>query len=210
MQLLETIRFKNGEFSNLPLHQARMNNSLKQLFNSTDKIDLILTLQKSSNKVSDIGLYKCRIVYDTEIREIEFIPYQMPDIKSLMLVICNDIQYNYKYFDRQKINELLELKGDADDIVIVKNGLITDSSFANLLFYNGEHWLTPTFPLLKGTQRERLLEQEKIRVADIRPEDLHNFKKIRLINAMLRFEYEVDVLVENIETYTRFESPRSK
>ena len=196
MQLLETIRVNNGEFSNLPFHQARMNNSRQQLFNSTDKINLASTLQESTNNISDKKLYKCRIVYDTEIREIEFIPYQIPDINTLKLVICNEIDYNHKYYDRQKINELLELKGETDDIVIVKNGLITDSSFANLLFYNGEHWLTPTFPLLRGTQRAKLLEQEKIRVADIRPEDLHNFKNIRLINAMLRFEDEVDVFVE--------------
>ena len=81
------------------------------------------------------------------------------------------------------------------------NGLITDSSTANLLYYNGNQWLTPTFPLLKGTQRAKLLEQEKIQVADIRPSDLHNFKKVRLINAMLRFEDEIDVLIENIKTH---------
>ncbi len=196
MQLLETIRVKNGIFSNLNFHQERMNGSRKVLFSCTDEIELLSILQDSSNDISDNKLYKCRIIYNTEIRKIEFIPYQKPHINTLKLVYSDDIEYNHKYFDRQQINELLELKGDADDIIIVKNGLITDTSFANLLFYNGEHWLTPTFPLLKGTQRAKLLEQEKIRVADIRPEDLHNFKKIRLINAMLRFEDEVDVLVK--------------
>ncbi len=196
MQLLETIRVKNSIFSNLNFHQERMNDSRKVLFSCTDEIDLISILQDSSNNISDNKLCKCRIIYDTEIRNIEFITYQKPLINLLKLVYCDDIEYSYKYFDRNHINELLELKGDADGIIIVKNGLITDTSFANLLFYNGEHWLTPTFPLLKGTQRAKLLEQEKIRVADIRPEDLHNFTKIRLINAMLRFEDEVDVFVK--------------
>ncbi len=209
MQLLETIRVEDGKFSNLPLHQVRMNNSRKQLFNCTDKIDLISILQDLSNNISDNKLYKCRIIYDTEIGKIEFTPYQMPHINTLKLVYCDDIEYSHKYFDRNHINELLELKGAADDYILVKNGLVTDTSFANLLFYNGEHWLTPTFPLLKGTQRAKLLEQEKIHVADIRPEDMLNFTKIRLINAMLRFKDEVDVLVENTETYTRFERPRS-
>ena len=196
MQLLETIRVEDGKFSNLNFHQERMNSSRKVLFNCTDEIDLLSILQDSSNNISDNKLYKCRIIYNTEIRKIEFIPYPKPHINTLKLVYSDDIEYSHKYFDRNHINELLELKGVTDDIIIVKNRLITDSSFANLLFYNGDHWLTPTFPLLKGTQRAKLLEQEKIRVADIRPEDLHNFTKIRLINAMLRFEDEMDVLIK--------------
>ena len=89
-------------------------------------------------------------------------------------------------------------KGDADDIIIVKNGLITDSSFANLLFFNGLQWLTPAQPLLKGTQRAKLLEQEQVITAEIRTADLSNFIKVRLVNAMLRFEDEVDILIDSI------------
>lgn len=198
MQLLETIRLENGKLSNLSFHQTRMNNSRKVLFNCTDEFNLISILQASSTEIPDNGLFKCRIIFNIEIREIEFIPYQMPDINSLKLVSCDEIEYSHKYFDRQQINELFAQKGKADDIIIVKKGLVTDSSFANLLFFNGDQWLTPAFPLLKGTRRAKLLEQEKIRVADIRPGDLHHFKKIRLINSMLRFEDRVDVLVEKV------------
>ena len=67
-----------------------------------------------------------------------------------------------------------------DDILIVKQGFITDTSYSNVLFYNGKEWLTPTHPLLKGTQRASLLDQEIIRVAEIRLEDLHHFKKVTL------------------------------
>ena len=198
MQLLETIRFDQGEFSNLRFHQRRMNNSRKVLFNCTDGIDLISILRKSFNNISNKELYKCRVIYDTEVKKVEYIPYQIPDISSLQLVDCDEIEYSHKYFNRNQINDLLTQKDKADDIIIVKNGLITDTSFANLLFYNGEHWLTPTFPLLKGTQRAKLMEKELIITANIRPVDLSYFKKIRLINAMLRFEDEVDVNISNV------------
>lgn len=198
MQLLETIRTEKGEFSNLLFHQNRMNNSRKVLFNCKDEINLFSVLQNSSGKISDNKLYKCRIIYNSKIKKIEFIPYQIPEINSLKLVNCNEIDYSHKYLNRKQINLLLAQKDKADDIIIVKNGLITDSSTANLLFYNGCHWLTPAFPLLKGTQRAKLLEQEKILLADIRPSDLHNFQKARLINAMLRFEDETDIIIEKI------------
>lgn len=201
MQLLETIRYEKGEFSNLIFHQNRMNNSRKVLFNCNHEINLSSILEEPSSKIYDDELYKCRIIYNSEITKVEFIPYNIPDIKCLKLVKCDDIDYNHKYLDRRPINKLLTYKGSSDDIIIVKNGLITDSSTANLLFYNGRQWLTPAMPLLVGTQRTKLIKLEKIQVADIRPEDLHNFQKVRLINAMLRFEDEIDVQTENIKTY---------
>lgn len=198
MQLLETIRTEKGEFSNLLYHQNRMNNSRKVLFKCKDELNLFSLLQNSFKNISDNKLYKCRIIYNSEVKKIEFIPYKIPDINQLKLVSSDEIDYSHKYLDRKQINLLLAQKGKADDIIIVKNELITDSSTANLLFYNGNQWLTPAFPLLLGTQRASLLEQEKIQVADIHPSDLHNFQKIRLINAMLRFEDEVDVLIVKV------------
>ena len=198
MQLLETIRFEKGEFSNLVFHQDRMNKSRRVIFNCEDEINLFKLLHEQSNSICDTNLYKCRIIYNSGVKKIEFIPYKIPDINQLKLVICDEIEYGHKYLDRQKIEKLLDKKGKADDIIIVKNGLITDSSTANLLFNNGNHWVTPAFPLLKGTQRAKLLEEEKIQVVDIRPSDLHNFKIVRFINAMLRFEDKIDVLIENV------------
>ena len=198
MQLLETIRFNSGKFANIEFHQKRFNDSRKQLFNCKDEINLISILNSYVKSQSDYQLLKCRVVYGTEVESVEFIPYSMPNITSLKLVNCDKIQYSHKYLNRNHINKLMLQMGNANDIIIVKNGLITDSSFANLLFYNGEKWLTPTFPLLKGTQRAKLLEKDQIFTADIRPVDMANFSKVRLINAMLRFEDEVDIQIENI------------
>ncbi len=198
MQLLETIRFNAGKFSNIELHQRRFNDSRRQLFNCKDERNLSSILDSYIKNQPDYQLLKCRVVYDAEVESVEFTPYSMPNITSLKLVNCNEIEYSHKYLNRSHINKLMLQKGNADDIIIVKNGLITDSSFANLLFFNGSQWLTSAQPLLKGTQRAKLLEQEQIITADIRPAYLYNFTKIRLVNAMIRFEDEVDVLIGKI------------
>ena len=71
------------------------------------------------------------------------------------------MNYDLKYFDR-KIFDDLKKNIKADDILIIKNGFITDTSIANILFFDGKKWITPKKPLLKGTVRERLLRMKLI------------------------------------------------
>ncbi len=126
----------------------------------------------------------------------EFIPHEYRPVKSLKLVENNEIDYHFKYSDREKLNLLFELRGNCDDILIVKNGLITDSFVANVVLFDGLSWWTPDTPLLPGTQRSRLLQQKKIGKCRITPADLSKYQKIGLINAMQDLE-EMPVIVIN-------------
>lgn len=142
--------------------------------------------------------YKCRILYDTHIHHIEFVPYTLRQIQSLQLVYANELDYSYKFADRTALQSLLQKKGTADDILIVKNGLITDSSYSNVAFFDGLQWFTPSLPLLAGTRRAYLLQQNILTIADIRPSDLKNFEKVRFINAMMDWEESIELKVEKI------------
>jgi phosphate starvation-inducible protein PhoH len=51
---------------------------------------------------------------------------------------------------------------------------------------------------MAGTMRSFLIESKMIIEAQIKVTDLPQFQKARLINAMLPFESEIDVPVENI------------
>ena len=83
------------------------------------------------------------------------------------------------------LTDLLAQKGNSDDILIVRDGLITDTSFSNIVFSDGDKWFTPEEPLLEGTTRNRLLAEAKIHTAPVRPGDLGQFNTFRLINAMM-------------------------
>lgn len=164
----------------------------KQLpFDLTDVIDRVI--DKNDN-----GLKKCRVVYDEHKYIVEILEYRIKPIKSLRLTIDNTIDYRFKYEDRSRINQLFRKRGEADDIIIVKNGLITDCSYANLLFFNGKYWVTPAVPLLCGIQRQKLLMEERVQTTDIMPVDLVAFTKVRLINAMIRMEDCQDISIPNI------------
>lgn len=198
--LLETIRIENGLIRNLKYHQARINHAQKELLNCTDRLDLSEIIVSELTLNIEENIFKCRITYMKEIDKIEFLPYQIPAISSLKLVIDDEIDYTFKFSDRSRLIASFDKRAECDDILIVKEGLITDTSYANVLFYNGKEWLTPAHPLLKGTQRASLLDRERIRVADIRPKDLKHFEKARIINAMIRFEDALDINILNIHT----------
>ena len=58
------------------------------------------------------------------------------------------------------------------EIIIIKNGLVIDTSFTNIAIHKDGKWLTPKHPLLLGTKRAALLEQGIIQEADITVDDL--------------------------------------
>lgn len=193
--LLETIRCENGILQNLVWHQARLDCTQAMLFKSFRRFNLAELLVPEAFKN---GLYKCRVVYAQDLENVEYLPYHLPKIQSLKMVVNDEIDYRHKFADRSEIQKLFEKRGLAEDILIVKNGLITDSSYANILFFDGENWLTPALPLLMGTQREKLLNKGIIIPENIIPADLPKFLKARLINAMIRFEDELDLNIRTI------------
>ena len=79
-------------------------------------------------------------------------------------------------------------RGEADEIIIIKNGLVTDTSIANIAILHDERWLTPKLPLLEGTTRKRLLNEGKVFESNITPTMLRNADKIALMNAMVDFD----------------------
>jgi 4-amino-4-deoxychorismate lyase len=184
--LIESIKLLNGKFNNLFYHEQRMRNSLEHLFGVRTEINLEAFLRRF--QFPGEGLHKCRIVYDDRNCEVEFLPYVPTVISTLNVVETDDVTYEYKFADRTKINDLYARKEHCDDILIVKEDQVTDSSYCNIVFKHTGAWVTPRAPLLRGTMRQYLLDQEIIREADIRKDDIPSFESFKLINAMLGFE----------------------
>jgi len=188
-QFLETIRLNNGRLEKLDYHNARLKQTLSAFYPGRN----LLLSQELAAASPQKGLYKCRVIYDTEIRKVEFVRYSLPKIRSLKVVAADELNYSFKFLDREGINGLFHQREKASDVLLVQQGLFTDTSFCNVLFFNGKTWLTPAHPLLKGTQQQFLLEKGLVHTADIRPQDLHHFTKIRLVNAMIRFDDALDI-----------------
>ncbi len=177
--LLETIKIENGKPANLQWHNWRVNKARKELF-SLPELDLndVIVIPDSCQT----GIFRCRILYGKTIDKIEFIPHHPREIRSLQVVYDDSIEYAYKYADRSQLEALYNQRGQADEIIIVKKGLLTDCFIGNLVFFDGQDWWTPDQPLLQGTQRQKLLAEGRIHEARITENDLFRFKEIGLIN----------------------------
>jgi 4-amino-4-deoxychorismate lyase len=172
---------------NAEYHNRRLNSSRRELFGIEGNIDIRDLIKIPAGM--GMGTYKCRIIYDDKIREIQVLPHQPNIVRSLRIVRDDNIDYAYKYADRSRLEQLLAMKGDCDDILIVQNNCITDASYANIIFQSGtENWVTPDTPLLKGTMRQYLLEKGNIIEQRIGPGDLPGFERAMLINCMMDLE----------------------
>jgi 4-amino-4-deoxychorismate lyase len=193
--LLESIKIQNRTPQNLNWHNRRLNKSRSQLFGVSTAINLRDIIKIPTSLTEEI--YKCRIIYSEEIRGVEFVKYTQRNIRSIRLVNGNHIEYEHKYLDRSPIDSLRD-GCNADDILIVKNNRITDTSSANVVLFDGKSWFTPSNPLLKGTKRQLLLDSKKIQEEEITLKNLKHFQKIALINAMLDLDSCPLIHVENV------------
>jgi 4-amino-4-deoxychorismate lyase len=193
--LFESIKLLDGKFVRLELHQARVDNSCKQLFNKTPGWRLGDLC--SSADVHASGLYKCRVSYNLDFANIHITPYAAKPVGSLRLVNDDHISYPNKLQDRTPLNNAYARRGDCDDILIVKNGMVTDSFYANVVFEKGGKWFTPRSYLLAGTMRQYLLNEGLVEEAEITTENFTEYSKVKLINALLEWNGS-EVHVSNI------------
>ena len=182
---------------NISFHNDRMIRSLYEVFGLMNEPDLekIIKVPVFARK----GVYKCRVEYDDKTTKIEFLPYIIRPVRSLKIVIDDNISYSHKYIERVNIQRLMDRRGDCDDILIIKNGMVTDSSYANVVFrdING-NWVTPSTYLLPGTRRANLLQRGLIKETIITYRVLNKYAEVKLINAMIGIEDTEGIPVANI------------
>lgn len=194
--LFETIRIEKGEPKHLSFHQDRINRIWLEAGYSGSAPDLGNSITVPKEFTS--GLVQCTVEYNLEIAEIRFSPYTRKEIHTLQVVEDDAIDYHFKFRDRSRLDALCRKNKTYDDIIIIKNRMVTDSSMANLLFYTGSEWHTPSTPLLKGTTRERLMKEGSIREVPIRATDILSYKGCKLINVMRYPEEQELIPAENI------------
>ena len=182
-QLIETIRFEGGKFHNLAYHQARMNKSQKALFNTQTPIALTTHLRPPQ---LDAPIVRCRVTYGAQIEQIEYLPYTPKPIEKLKVVRAA-IDYPYKFANRSALNALLAAHPDVDEVIIEKEGLLTDTTIANIALFRDGIWYTPHTPLLEGTMRAKLLDEGKLYPAKITTDSLQTYTHLALMNAMIGF-----------------------
>jgi len=184
MRFIETIKIENGIAHNLGLHLERASETCFHHFGvrTVFPFETIINEIRSSHNE---GIYKLRIIYTDKIEHYTIEQYQPKIVKTLKIVDGGNIDYSFKYEDRSELEKLLSLRGECDDIIIIKDGFVTDTSYSNIVFMVGGKLFTPSNFILSGIKRESMLQKGLIYAREIRFSEIDSFEKIFMINSML-------------------------
>lgn len=184
-QFIESIRIEDNEAFLLDLHQKRVNQTLAN-FGVAGSLNLKKIYEDAH--FDEDGMFKLRIIYDLEKNfRKQLIPYAVSEIHNFQLVENNNFDYSFKFEDRKEFERMIT-KAKTDEVIIIKNNHITDTSFANLLFLKGKEWFTPSAYLLNGVMRQHLLHHKKIKEADITLQNIKDYSHFQIINSMNDFD----------------------
>jgi 4-amino-4-deoxychorismate lyase len=187
MRYFETIKCEDFEIFHLNYHKKRVMNT----------IGLNINLEEYIYPPTK-DLLKCKVVYDQSgVLEVSFDKYTKKDIKIFKLVYNDKIIYDKKNINRFEINNLLLKKEKSDEIIIIQNNLVTDTSIANIAIFFNDEWITPNQPLLQGITKNRLIEKGKLKPKDITVKMLKKCTKIATLNAMVDFNIIEDFEIIN-------------
>jgi 4-amino-4-deoxychorismate lyase len=195
-QFIETIQLFQGALLNLEFHQVRFERTRRKVLGLKHhpRLAEAIMIPEGLNK----GQIKCRVSYGKVIGLIEFEPQPERKINSLKLVHSDSIDYEFKYTDRSELESLFMQRGDCDDILVIKKGYVTDSLYANVVFWDGDVWITPDTPLLEGCMRASLLNKGMIIEDRVTPDDLNKYEKLKLISAMNDLQLAPEIPIDSI------------
>ncbi|MEZ3519500.1 MAG: aminotransferase class IV [Muribaculaceae bacterium] len=186
---LESIRISDGRMMLPELHARRMHDTCMEVFghNPHPSPDTIRIPDGFRH-----GEVKLRILYDNAGWRHEFLHYSPHPAGSLRCVEAPaGFDYHLKYADRSGLDALCQMRGQADDILILTDGYPCDTSYSNILLSDDAgHLLLPETSLLPGVMRRHLIESGQASTApltrdDLRPGNPLGLTRLLLINAML-------------------------
>ena len=188
---IETLRVEaDGSIPLLSYHQARMTRTLGLSDENTQASlfeELQLRFEESVVDAPQDCVRKYRILYTKNgITEAYVTPYLIRPIGTLTLTPIT-FDYSTKSADRININSAYHEHPETDDILMIKSGLLTDTSYANIALLDGEIWYTPESPLLAGCRRQHLIDVGQVTTKKIRIEEINSYSYLMLFNAMIPF-----------------------
>lgn len=196
-RFLETIKVCGGKICSPEIHYDRYKKTLAEFYPHVRPVPVERFVEAARG--AGEGVEKLRVEYG-ESFSAAVAPYVPKKINSLKVFDGGGIDYRFKSADRTALNALALAARNAncDDAIITKDGFVTDSSYANLVFADDGGLWTPATFLLNGTKRRSLLASGAVREREIRAADIRRFKRVIFVNAMLDISDNIGADIENV------------
>jgi 4-amino-4-deoxychorismate lyase len=192
---LETICISNGQAQHVDFHQMRVNETFDTFFPEWEPFDVLEEIGKV--ELPKQGIHRLRITYTEDPQSIEVIPYEAKIINKFALVDSGEIDYGFKWADRDFFKSILDAHPESDEVIFHKDGIIQDCTIANLAFLKDGIWYTPEAPMHWGTTRARLLVEDQVEETDILVSELDQYERICLINVFRPLSQENSIAITN-------------
>ncbi len=181
-RFIETLAIRDGRPLLLNYHQRRLDRARRDFGLADRPLDLASTIRLPASLSR--GLAKCTVEYGDAVHEVRYQAYRRRLIRAFRWMDITENIYPYKFADRRFFNDLSVRLTEGEEIIFTLNGYIADTTFTNIVLYDGaDHW-TPAVPLLDGVKRSFYLDQKMIKTAHIRADQIGDFQQICLINAL--------------------------
>lgn len=180
MNLFETCLVVDGEVKNRRDHDARVACSSRELWNQS----IQLPWDVLEAEIPKEGQIRLRVEYNADgVARVDSRPYFESEM-TLVRLFETFLIYNHKFADRNDLEAIYKHRGAAHDVLMVIDGLVTDTTMANVAIFDGTHWLTPRKPLLLGTCRARMIRQGLLKETDITEADIREAQSVVIMNAL--------------------------
>lgn len=191
-QFIETVLIlQNGRIPLLEEHYARFSSTIRRYSGSPPSLRefealLLGTLSASSPSIS-AKAWRCRLVYEANGRLVErgALPFIPKKLERIARVELPSASYPLKFADRSLFASLHERFPGYDEIIITRQGFLSDGTFTNLyLRRSSGRLLTPADALLAGCRRARLMKEGTLLPSPLNWEELEPHWQIGFINAL--------------------------
>lgn len=198
---IESVRISQGRVMLASFHECRMSDTCMETYGRFRLPPL------SAIEIPDwcrAGEVKMRIVYGEDLEEVSFSKYECRDIKTLKIMeVGPDMDYHLKYADRSCIERFYNMREDCDDILMVRDGKICDTSYTNVILTDGKRKFVPSTFLLPGVMRSWLISSGEVQIGDfdvsaLVPGNKWGITHLMMINAMMPPESAIVVPLESV------------
>jgi len=174
----ETIQIKDFKPLHVSFHNERFWLTCKEYLQVDCKIDLSSLINPPTANC------RCKIAYDGVDFGVEYAPIPQNRKFERFCIVQAPRDYPYKFTNREWLDALRE---GYDDAILVRDGLLLDSTIANIALKIDGKWFTPQVPLLPGTTRARLIKEGKLTPVPLHVKDLAKAQKVAIMNVLIGF-----------------------
>jgi len=207
--LVETMLVENGEIFLFEKHIERLRRSAEYFLFIFNEKDTIAALRKKVSDINSRDRFKLRITLNKwgsstiEFFELGSAVEEINVIVSEQSISTSNVMQYFKTTNRQLYNDEFKKYSEQDYSEVLflnEKKELAEGSFTNIIIKKDDQWLTPAIlcGVLPGVYRNYLLQNNKLKEAILKVEDLLYADEVKLINSV-RKELSVKRLYYNNE-----------